>query len=253
MIGWTNMADGGVNIQNGKAVIHVTTLTGSSISFTKDGIIAKVLSPDKSYVRADNNMFADWYYSINSGNYGTWTVTATLGTDIQSDTVTISDNKQYDLTFYTFYIYNQGNTYDSRTGGYEGKAWRQTSSSYNAKIPTIIYENTCIRINFQTEGSGVFLTKIPIDITKFNTLKALVDLPATSSTSGNYYFGLLSSNSATYWGSVVSNSISLRSTTTRTETTISVDIYNTTGDNYVMFAQNYANAVNMTVYAIWLE
>lgn len=79
------------------AVIHVTAPAGSTISFAKGGVVAKVLGPDKSHVKASDNSLAEWYYAISPINYGEWTVTASLSGDTASDTVTISTNKQYDL------------------------------------------------------------------------------------------------------------------------------------------------------------
>lgn len=82
------------------AVIHVTAPVGSTISFAKGGVVAKVLGPEKSHVNADYNTLADWYYSVSSSNYGTWTVTATLSGNTASKTIKISTNEQYDLYFY---------------------------------------------------------------------------------------------------------------------------------------------------------
>ena len=87
---------GGLSPNN--AVIHVTAPVGSTISFAKGGVTAKVLGPEKSHVNADDNTLADWYYSVSSSNYGTWTVTATLSGNTKSDTVTIDSNEQYDLS-----------------------------------------------------------------------------------------------------------------------------------------------------------
>lgn len=96
MIGWTNMADGGVNIQNNKAIIHVLAPIGSTINFLKDGITI-VLKPDKSFVDLIDNYWAHWYYSVSPSNYGTWTITATRWQDTSSRNVTIDSNKQYDV------------------------------------------------------------------------------------------------------------------------------------------------------------
>lgn len=236
-----------------EAILIVTVPTGSTITATKGGV---TLVPTIWTHAADPTLDRALYVIPPSmfDSQNAWTVTATLGTDTASDTVLITTNSEYDLELsYTFWLYHRGNVMDEITGGYEGKTWRASDSSYGAKAPTIVYENTRMYISFQAEGSAVFLNKIPVDITEFNTLKALVDLPATSGTNGNYDFGLLQFNSGSYWYSQVSKSISLRSTTARNETTISIDISNIIGYRYVMFGHNYVNAVNIVVYDIWLE
>ena len=111
MIGRTNTAIGNNFFSKNKAVIHIMAPIGSTITFSKDNIIVKILGPEKSHVNTDDNTFADWYYAVSSSNYGTWTVTATLGTGTVSDTVTIDNNKQYDVgpIRYPFFLYDSGN------------------------------------------------------------------------------------------------------------------------------------------------
>lgn len=93
------------------AVIHVTAPAGSTVSFAKGGVVAKVLGPDKSHVKASDSAFAEWYYAVSPDNYGEWTVTATKQSDqaTESKTVTISENKQYDLEIiFRFYLFREG-------------------------------------------------------------------------------------------------------------------------------------------------
>lgn len=101
--------DGGGGLSPNSAVIHVTAPVGSTISFSKGGVVAKVLGPEKSHINADDATMADWYYSVSSSNYGTWTVTATLDADEASSTVTVSNNKQYDVELaYGLYFFKNG-------------------------------------------------------------------------------------------------------------------------------------------------
>lgn len=105
---------GGLSPNN--AVIHVNAPVGSTITFTKGGIVAKVLGPGKSHVNAEDNTLADWYYSVSPANYGTWTVTATLGADASSETVTVDSAKEYDLRIdYNFYFIRNGVILESYT------------------------------------------------------------------------------------------------------------------------------------------
>lgn len=145
------------------AVLHVTAAAGSTVSLAKGGVVVKVLGPGMAHVRSSDSTLADWYYAVSPANYGSWTVTATLGTDTQSVTVAISDNKQYDVDLYTFYVYNQGNTYGSRTGGY-------TQAHSSGSIAT--FETGYISIHqIATSGRGLLLTtNNTIDMSRFKTL-----------------------------------------------------------------------------------
>lgn len=143
MIGWTNMADGGINIQNNKAVIHVLAPIGSTINFLKDGI-AIALKPDKSFVDITRNDFAHWYYSISPSNYGEWTVTATLGTDTDSDTVIVDDNKEYEVELiYVYWIHMVG----------KGLAAGFTASS----VKTFVSNANAITMNESNDVNGVII------------------------------------------------------------------------------------------------
>ena len=113
MIGRTNSGVGGGMSLNG-AVIHVTAPAGSTITFSKGEVIVKALGPEKSHVNANDNTLAEWYYAVNSSNYGTWSIsTSTL-----SRTVSIDSNKQYDIALYYLYLYKNGDTCTDVTGGY---------------------------------------------------------------------------------------------------------------------------------------
>lgn len=91
------------------AVIHVTAPAGSTISFSKGGVTAKVLGPEKSHVNANDATLADWYYSVSSNNYGTWTVTASLDGSTTNESVVIDSNEQYDVHLkYDMYFIENG-------------------------------------------------------------------------------------------------------------------------------------------------
>lgn len=106
----------GGGLSPNSAVIHVTAPVGSTITFSKNGVIVKVLDASKSHVNADNNAFADWYYSISAANYGTWTITATLDTRSKSTTVSVSSNRQYDANIsYDLYLIRDGNVEETLT------------------------------------------------------------------------------------------------------------------------------------------
>lgn len=90
------------------AVIHVKISAGSTITFSKGGVVVKVLGPEKSHINSADSTFADWYYPVSPSNYGSWTVTATLGSSSKSATITVNSNKVYDvlLTYRNYLIQN---------------------------------------------------------------------------------------------------------------------------------------------------
>lgn len=118
-------AGGGGGLSVNAAILHVQAPTGSTITLSKNNVVVKVLGPEKSHVNADNPANADWYYSVSSSNYGTWTVTATLSGVTGSDTVTIDSNEQYDLNVrFGLFIVKDGDlkaTILSRTSGITDK------------------------------------------------------------------------------------------------------------------------------------
>lgn len=89
---------GGGGLSPNAAVIHVTAPVGSTISFSKGGVVVKVIGPEESHVNADNPTFADWYYAVSSSLYGTFTLSATDTAGItETKSVAVSSNEQYDI------------------------------------------------------------------------------------------------------------------------------------------------------------
>lgn len=177
MIGRTNTAIGNNFFSKNKAVIHIMAPIGSTITFSKDNIIVKILGPEKSHVNTDDNTFADWYYAVSSSNYGTWTVTATLGTGTVSDTVTIDNNKQYDVgpIHYPFFLYDSGNQHVDVTGGWQFKSYAQASSA------SVTFGETAIDIN-PTNQYSCCVGTISMSgnvIASYSTLKAELQVLST--------------------------------------------------------------------------
>lgn len=110
---------GGGGLSPRSAVIHVTAPVGSTISFSKGGVVVKVIGPEKSHVNADNPTFADWYYAVSSSIYGTFTVSATDTAGItESKSVVVSANEQYDIVIKAIV-----------PDGYQAVEYLQTSSA----------------------------------------------------------------------------------------------------------------------------
>ena len=86
---------GGMSANN--AVIHVNAPLGSTVTFSKGGVITKTINPGNAHTNIDGKT-ADYYYAINASAYGTWTMTASkTGETSVSETVTVSAAKEYDV------------------------------------------------------------------------------------------------------------------------------------------------------------
>ena len=107
MIGRTNSGSGGLSVNS--AVLRITAPVGSTITLTKGGVTVAMLAATKGHTNASDTTLADWYYSISSGNYGSWTVTAAKDGESASETVTVDNAKQYDVSLsYALYLISNG-------------------------------------------------------------------------------------------------------------------------------------------------
>lgn len=94
---------GGSGPSASDAILTVTVPTGSTVTATKGGV---TLTPTMWVQAADPTLDCALFVISPSlfDSQNAWTVTATLGTDTASDTVTISSNEQYDV-YLTFVLY----------------------------------------------------------------------------------------------------------------------------------------------------
>lgn len=98
--------EGGFSTKN--AIIHVNAPLGSTVAFSKGGVVAKSLGPTDAFSNVDGET-ADYYYPVKATNYGEWTVAGTLGDQSDSHTVTVDAAKQYDIEIiYFLYLYKYG-------------------------------------------------------------------------------------------------------------------------------------------------
>ena len=85
---------GGLSVNS--AVIHVNAPLGSTVTFSKGGVVVKTLAPGKGHVNADGET-ADYYFSISPSNYGVWDVEASLDGASAGDSIEILTNSQHDV------------------------------------------------------------------------------------------------------------------------------------------------------------
>lgn len=166
------------------ATINITYPAGSACTCS-DGTTA-LSAPDTS---------GTWACIVP--NAGTWTVTATSGTETDSKAVAITtdgQNTSVELSYAT-YLYNLGDACDALTGGWQalGKfnapidngGWRGSPSAVNGTAS----------LDISLEGScGLVITINKIDVTGYQTLTFRGDVTALgecslalwSSTTGDY-------------------------------------------------------------------
>ena len=217
--------DGGLSAN--AAVLHVTAHAGSTISFTKGGVIAKTLGPNRSHVRSTDSSLAEWYYSIGHDNYGEWTITSTLDNISKSKTVTVGENKQYDVILSTLYLFNYGAVpeYTFTRGGGGGSL--STSGEY-------------IYLSADTGAESYAEPRTPVDITHYSTL--YINVRGYSSTGdGRCKLYISKTFSMNMTASVSAYSVGQWS----------LDISGYSGQYYIGMYIRYNS--NWSAYQIWLE
>lgn len=220
------------------AIIHANAPVGSTITFSKDNVAAKVIEPSKAIANSDGET-ADYYYSVKSSNYGSWTITATSGENVRTETITVNEVKQYDCILgYDLYLYKNGNKCINASGDYVFRF-----GNYNGYVGYVTWDSD--RVSITSTGNGVGLyTNNAIDFAPYTVL--CVDWSKTGSAP---VFGACDSNS----GVQVSGNtpqVSVSKSTDARETT-RIDITSLNHSYYVGFSDYPGGTV--TVYNIWLE
>lgn len=225
--------DGGSSLTYTDAILHVNTLLGSSVTFTK-GSISERLTSDAAHPNADG-ITADYYYIVQAANFGSWTITAALNGVYSSGTLSPSEAKQYDLSLrYKTQLYYKGNTFDSITGG-----WLLRPYNSNA---TFSFDPNYININMNS-SSGIIVTSSKIDVTDYKSLYFVFYTVTSISSSPRAYIALnayehqiLDANNSSYLAHLEPR-IQM-STTTGDNIVVKLDISSSEGEHYVEFAMS---------------
>lgn len=239
-IGRTNSGSGGGGggISTRDALIHVTAVIGATITFEKGGVVVKTLDGTKGIPNVAVDVFADYYLSVSSNNYGAWTITATLGDKTLSKTVTVEANEQYDVGLGWVYIYDSGvMPYTMNTTNK-----RLNSSSASAGWPSVTYNEDSVRISVN-KCSGTWQTQdvVPIPLYYFSKLS----VTTTSSTNGGS-IGVY--DNPTYWQDSANTGVSTSGGTA------TLDLSNQYSKRRVFFgASNGGGSTYATITKIWLE
>lgn len=150
---------GGGSLKDTDAILTVTVPTGSTVTMSKGGV---TLTPTMWVQAADATLDCALFVIAPSlfDAVNAWTVTATLGTDTASDTVTISDNKQYDLVIYTsVYLVKNGT-----------KITDFTVQNYSVITQQSGYVNFYINGNY----AATFTSTDPVDLTQYSKIKITI-------------------------------------------------------------------------------
>ena len=157
-----NMVGGGGGLNVGRPLIHVNAPVGSTVTFTLSGLIVKSITPDKAFTNSDG-VTADYYYA-NPAN-GTYTVTSTQGAYSATDTVVVSENKQYDIT-----ILYQIMMFDRTVDAFSMLLARFNQCG-NSSYQTITDDTD--KVLFQSAyGKQALIYKTGIDLSNYSVLEA---------------------------------------------------------------------------------
>lgn len=179
-----------------------------------------------------NDTDADKTVVFTAPNAGTWTVTATDGTQAESEAVKITadgQSERVDLCYFTGVIYDSGNEYTRFTGGWNaiGQATKEADYLYP----------------YAYKGVGCVFTENMIDVSDFSTLTfALAGLSVrmmfcvskTRPTESNINSSGLRDSAAAY-------------TDPTSGATASIDVSKLSGEYYI-FAYNYGGSTNTSTY-----
>ena len=198
------------------ATINITYPAGSTCTCT-DGTTT-LTAPDTS---------GTWACTVP--NAGTWTVTSTNGDKSKSADVEITTDGQTESVtlLYITYLFKDGETYDSLTGGWNG---------------TVDAEKQALRLYADAGKTAGAWTKNKIDLTDYSTVSATTD----SNTRISFSIIIASAIDSTS-GQVATAKIS------GAESELSLDISNITGEYFVWLAAYSEKGSIRYVYEVSLE
>lgn len=205
-----------VTITYFSATINITYPTGSTCTCS-DGTTT-LSAPDTS---------GTWACIVP--NAGTWTVNSTNGDKSKSADVVINTNGQTESVtlLYITYLFKNGETYDSLTGGWNG---------------TVNSGKQALQLYAAAGKTASAWTKNKIDLTNFSTVSAKTD--------SNVYIGfkiVIASAIGSTSGQVATASIS------GSESELSLDISAITGEYFVWLSAHSEKGSTRYVYEVSLE
>lgn len=167
MIGKTNVGAGGGHLNDTDALLRVSAPAGSIVTITK----GSTTKTDQGHENADDSTVYDYYFIIHQSQFDSttpWTVTATLGTETASETVTVNAANEYDVTLeYGLILFNYGAT------DYAFSASR-SASSYGSGGYQIVDDYLSVYAQWAQIGGSTytdFHCTTAVDASKYSTLE----------------------------------------------------------------------------------
>lgn len=160
------------------AAIGVTYPAGSTLTCT-NGI--KTLTAKTTS--------GQWVFAIPEA--GTWTVTATDGTNSKSQSVSITAEGQFESVAlsYRFYVFKSGE------GLADGFTLKNTNPPYaDMAMPSVSAEKISFTGTGTTAGSGAFFIEPPMDVSSYTKICFDVELSYNYGNIYGAYFGIGSTN-----------------------------------------------------------
>ena len=216
------------------AAIGVTYPAGSTVTCTNGATVLKAKTTT-----------GEWVYAIPKA--GTWTVTATNGTETASEAVSITTEGQsakIELSYNTYY-YKLGDTCDALTGGWGAVC----SYDYSKPTDVVKFNSGSIVVGPVANKTRVAaaLTKNAVNLSKINTL--YIDC-LVSANEGYANFGI--KQTVTETGDNQTNSAftldASKALTNTTRQTIALDV-SSCDSTYQMVVQTKLESI--TVYSIY--
>lgn len=173
------------------ATIHITYPAGSTCTAT-DGTTT-LSAPDTS---------GTWVCVVP--NAGAWTISCADGDSQTSSVVTIStDGEEKSVTLsYMLYLYNQGDTCDAVTGGWQARALGLSSNS-DARAPDVAVNEGTITLTatyeYDTFSSGVYEIINNVDVSSFASIS--IAISSVANLGKGAFFLAVFDRSISSWGS----------------------------------------------------
>lgn len=239
-----NMVGGGSGGGSGPsasdAILTVTVPTGSTVTAAKGGV---TLTPTMWVQAADPTLdcalFAISPSLFDSQNV--WTVTAVLGVRSASKTVTISDNKQYDLVIYPpVYLVKNGTKIADFTGQNYTEITQQTgyvnfyvthdvAATFTSTDPVDLSKYSQISITIPNNGISHYRSGVEPSVVIGNPRPIFSDQSSSTTYTNFSFVKMLSSN------------------TTITANTYTLDISNVSGAYYIGVAIGSSSSIRASV------
>lgn len=202
-----NMVGGGSGggISGNTAVLEVVAPVGSSVSIT-NGTTTKTQTAADGHPISDRQTVEAYIFPVGSDEFGTWTITATRGTETNTTTVTISAIMDY--VVYIGYHVPIGQYQEVEYIANTGSSWINPNVApavnFSAKLHMAAQDgNAEALFGINLEGSGQFRTEIFTN----NNHYALYSIPSASTKEINHAVTFNELVDMTY--SQNSNSVSL--------------------------------------------